>query len=382
MIYNRFVEIELLAQFKKIPVTAIIGARQVGKSTLAKKFLAKYKNTIYLDLELEKNQRILTEPYLFFEQNKGKLICLDEIQCMPNIFKEMRGFIDEYPKAKFLVLGSSSPELMRQSAETLAGRIFYYELTPFLWSELKSGVDFKKYWFKGGFPKSTLNTEVYAKEWLVNYIKTYLERDVQQFGFNLSPQSLRRLWTMIANMNGQVLNYSNLAQSLGVSSPTVKSYIDVLEHTFMVRRLQPYFTNGTKRIVKSPKIYIRDTGILHSLLNIENFNSLYAHPIYGFSWESIAIENIIQKYKNYEPFYYRTSNGNEIDLLLVKGNKKIAIEIKASTAPKVTIGFWNSIKELKIKNAYIIAQTSMAYPLKNNVMVYPLVDFLNLKIED
>jgi uncharacterized protein len=382
MIYSRNLEAEILLHFNKISVTAIIGARQVGKSTLAKKILEKYTNSIYLDLELEKNQRALTEPYLFFEQNKGKLICLDEIQLMPNIFKEMRGFIDEYPKTKFLVLGSSSPELMRQSSETLAGRIFYYELTPLSWTEIKKDVDFKKYWFKGGFPKSTLSTEIYAKEWLRNYIKTYLERDVLQFGYNISPQSLRRLWTMVANMNGQVLNYSNLAQSLGVTSPTVKNYIDILEHTFMVRRLQPYFTNTTKRIIKSPKIYIRDTGILHSLLNIENFNNLYTHPIYGFSWESIAIENIIQKYKNYEAFYYRTSNGNEIDLLLIKGNQKIAIEIKTSTAPNVTIGFWNSLETLKIKKAYVIAQTPISYPLKNNVMVYPLIDFLNKPIHD
>ena len=379
MIFPRSIEKDILHHFNKIAVTAIIGARQVGKSTLSKKILANYPNSIYLDLELEKNQRALTEPYLFFEQNKDKLICLDEIQLLPDIFKEMRGFIDEYPKTKFLVLGSSSPELMRQSSETLAGRIFYYELTPFLFTEIKEKVDLTQYWFKGGFPKSILNENDFSSEWLSNYIKTYLERDIQQFGYNLPPENLKRLWMMIAHLNGQILNYAQLAQSLGISAPTVKNYTDILEHTFMVRRLQPYFINIKKRIIKSPKIYIRDTGILHQLLNIDSINTLYTHPIYGFSWESMIIENIIQKYRTYQAFYYRTSNGNEVDLLLVKGNKKIAIEIKVSSAPQVTNGFWNALEDLKVEKAYVIAQVPMPYPLKNNVMVYPLEEFLGLE---
>lgn len=379
MIFSRQLEKELLVQFNNIAVTAIIGARQVGKSTLSKKILERYPNSIYLDLELEKNQLALTEPYLFFEQNKDKLICLDEIQLLPRVFKEMRGFIDEYPTTKFLVLGSSSPELMRQSSETLAGRIFYYELNPFLFTEIKDKIDLNQYWFKGGFPKSILGDNAYSSEWLGNYIKTYLERDVQQFGYHLPPENLKRLWVMIAHLNGQILNYAQLAQSLGVSAPTVKNYIDILEHTFMVRRLQPYFINIKKRIIKAPKIYIRDTGILHKLLNIDSVNTLYTHPIYGFSWEGMVIENIIQKYKTYEAFYYRTSNGNEVDLLLIKGNKKIALEIKVSSAPHVSIGFWNAVEDLKVDKAYIIAQVSMPYPLKNNVMVYPLEEFLALE---
>ncbi len=381
MIFRRALENDILFQFNKIAVTAIVGARQVGKSTLSKKILASYPKSIYLDLELDKNQRALTEPYLFFEQNKDKVICLDEIQLLPNVFKEMRGFIDEHPKTKFLVLGSSSPELMRQSAETLAGRIFFYELTPFLYSEIKEKIDLNQYWFKGGFPKSTLSDDSFSSEWLRNYIKTYLERDVQQFGYHLPSEHLKRLWVMIAHLNGQILNYSQLAQSLGVSAPTVKNYIDILEHTFMVRRLQPYFSNLKKRIIKSSKIYIRDTGILHKLLNIDGISELYTHPIYGFSWESMAIENIIQKYKTYEAFYYRTSNGNEVDLLLIKGNKKIAIEIKVSSAPKITAGFWNALEDLKVDKAYVIAQAHMAFPLKNNVMVYPLEEFLTLENE-
>jgi hypothetical protein len=382
MIFSRQLEKELLIQFNNIAVTAIIGARQVGKSTLSKKILASYPNSIYLDLELEKNQRALTEPYLFFEQNKDKLICLDEIQLLPGVFKEMRGFIDEHSTTKFLVLGSSSPELMRQSSETLAGRIFYYELTPFLFTEIKEKVDLTQYWFKGGFPKSILNENDFSSEWLHNYIKTYLERDIQQFGYNLPPENLKRLWVMIAHLNGQTLNYAQLSQSLGVSTPTVKNYIDILEHTFMVRRLQPYFINIKKRIIKAPKIYIRDTGILHKLLNIDSINTLYTHPIYGFSWEGMVVENIIQKYKTYQAFYYRTSNGNEVDLLLTKGNRKIAIEIKVSSAPQVSKGFWNALEDLKVDKAFVIAQVSMPYPLKNNVMVYPLAEFLNRPIDE
>lgn len=381
MIFSRTIEKDILHHIDKIAVTAIIGARQVGKSTLSKKILANYPNSIYLDLELEKNQRILTAPYLFFEQNKDKLICLDEIQFLPDVFKEMRGFIDEHPKTKFLVLGSSSPELLRQSSETLAGRIFYYELTPFLFTEIKEKVDLQQYWLKGGFPKSILNDAEFSSKWLSNYIKTYLERDIQQFGYNLPPENLKRLWIMIAHLNGQLLNYAQLSHSLGVSAPTVKNYIDILEHTFMVRRLHPYFINIKKRIVKSPKIYIRDTGILHQLLAIDSMNNLFTHPIYGFSWESMVIENIIQKFNTYQAFFYRTSNGNEVDLLLVKGNKKIAIEIKVSSAPQVSNGFWNALEDLKVDKAYVIAQAPMPYPLKNNVMVYPLEDFLALENE-
>ena len=382
MEFQRLLENELLHHFERIPVTAIIGARQVGKSTLARKILTRYKDVVYLDLELNRNRVALTEPYQFFELNKDKFICLDEIQLLPHTFSEMRGFIDENPRTKFLILGSSSPELLRQSSESLAGRIFYYELTPFLWQEVKGKIGFKDYWFRGGLPKSTLNDNDYAREWLANYTKTFLERDVQQFGYSLPVENLRRLWIMIAHLNGQLLNYSQLSQSIGVSSTTIKNYIDILEHTFMIRRLKPYHANLKKRIVKSPKIYIRDTGILHSLLALDNFQDLYTHPVYGFSWETLVIENVINKYKGYEPYFYRTSNGTELDLILTRGSRKIVVEIKASTAPKISSGFWNALEDIKPDEAYVISQTDQKYPLADRVMVFPLNEFLEKPIEN
>jgi predicted AAA+ superfamily ATPase len=378
MILKRNLLEEILKHFKSIPVTAIIGARQVGKSTLAKEILSRFKNHVYLDLELAKNRALLEEPYLFFEENKDKIICIDEIQLMPYLFSEIKGFVDENPKTKFLILGSSSPDLIKNASETMAGRVFYYELSPLLWNEIKNiKFTYKSHWLKGGLPKSLLSNNSYSKEWRKNYITTFLERDLKQFGFNIPSSTIRRVWLMLAHLNGQVLNYSQLANSLGgISSPTVKSYIDILEYTFMIRRLPPYFSNLSKRIVKSPKIYFRDTGILHSLLEIYDFNTLYTHPIYGFSWESYVIENIIQKFKDYEPFYYRTSNGSEIDLLLVKGKEKIAIEIKASAQPQISIGFKNAIKDLKVSEAFVIAQNSIKYKIDKNIVVYPFIEFI------
>jgi predicted AAA+ superfamily ATPase len=382
MILKREITSEILKHFKKIPVTAIIGARQVGKSTLAKDILSHFKSYIYLDLELAKNRTILQEPYLFFKENKDKIICIDEIQIMPHLFSEIKGFVDEYPKTKFLILGSSSPDLLRKTSETMAGRIFYYELTPFLWNEIKNKYSLKNHWLKGGLPKSLLSSNAYSKEWRKNYIKTFLERDIRQLGFNIPSENLRRIWLMLAHINGQILNYSQLANSIGMTSPSVKNYIDILEYTFMIRRLPTYFANISKRIIKSPKIYFRDTGILHALLDIYDFNTLYSHPIYGFSWESYVIENVIQKFKDYQPFYYRTSNGSEIDLLLVKDRKKIAIEIKASAQPQVSDGFKNAIDDLKVNKAFIIAQTSVKYAVNKNIIIYPFENFMseNIKI--
>ncbi len=380
MIIKRQLADNIALQFDKLPVTAILGPRQVGKSTLSKHIISNYPQSIYLDLELEKDRNVLSDANTFFELNKNKLICLDEVQFSPNIFKEIRGFVDQNPNTKFLILGSSSPELLRQSAESLAGRIFYYELTPFLWTEILDKIEFNDYWFKGGYPRSVLNDNDFSTEWLRNYIKTFLERDVRQFGYNIPPENLKRLWTMLAHLNGQLLNYELLAQSLGVSAPTVKSYIDILEHTFMIRRLAPYHSNSKKRLQKSPKLYIRDTGILHNLLGIVDFNNLYSHPAYGFSWETMVIENVINKYKGYSPYFYRTSNGNELDLILVKGQDIIAIEIKATSVPKLSIGFWNAIADIKPTNGYVIAQVAMSYPLKNSIMVHSLQDFL--KIDD
>jgi len=378
---------ELYAEIKKhqknIPAIVIVGARQVGKTTLAKELAATDENTLFLDLEKSSDKEMVKETEAFLNLHKGKTICFDEVQMMPDLFLSLRNFIDNNSDTKFILLGSASPELLRQSSESLAGRIYYFELSPFLWMEIKDQTDMNTYQLRGGMPLSILalkNEDAFI--WLRNYIKTFLERDLHNFGFNIPPTTLNRLWIMLAHINGQTLNYSQLANSMGISNTTISNYISILENTFMLRLLQPYYINIKKRIIKAPKIYFRDTGILHTLLNIESFEELYIHPVYGSSWEVTVIENIIYKFKNWKSYYYRTSNGSEIDLILTKGTKIIAIEIKASSIPKLSKGFWNAIVDINPTKAYVIAQVSMPYPLKNNVMVYPLAEFLNQPIDE
>ncbi len=383
--YKMYVERDLLKEINnyidKIPVTAIIGARQVGKSTMVKKLLSEINKSIVIDLEKSSDKQMLEQPESFFELHKDKTICIDEIQLMPNIFPEIRSFVDNNPETKFIILGSSSPDLLRQTSETLAGRIFYYELSPFLFLEINNLVEFNTYRLRGGLPLSILaKNDKFAFKWLQNYIKTFLERDLRNFGFNIPPETLRRLWTMLAHINGQIINYSQLGNSMGLSHTTIKYYIDILQNTFMLRIIQPYYVNIKKRLIKSPKVYLRDTGILHALLNIDSYDELYKHPIYGSSWEITVIENIINKYKNWNYSYYRTAKGVEIDLILTKANKVIAIEIKSSITPRVTNGFWIALKDINATEAYVIAPVKQTFPLKNNVWVYNLTDFLNKEI--
>lgn len=364
-----------------IPVIAIIGARQVGKTTLAKNLIAKNDDAVFLDLEKNSDRQIISETEDFLILNKGKTICIDEIQMMPEILYEIRNFVDNHPDTKFILLGSSSPNLMRNTSESLAGRIYYFELSPFLWDEIKDISDMNHYRLVGGMPMSILaKTPEDSFIWIQNYIKTFLERDLRNFGFNIPPETLQRLWKMLAHLNGQLLNSSQIANSMGLSHTTIRSYIDILANTFMIRFIQPYHINLKKRLVKSPKIFFRDSGVLHALLNIDSFDELFANPIYGSSWEVTVIENIIAKYKGWNHYFYRTTNGNEIDLVLTKANRIIAIEIKASSAPTINRGFWTALEDIKATEAYVIAPVRMPFPMKNNVMVYPLEDFLKRDI--
>ena len=363
-----------------IAITAIIGARQVGKTNLSKSILKQYKNAIYLDLEKYSDLAKLDDPEAFLELNKNApIICIDEIQLKPNLFSTLRSYVDENSEARFLILGSATPTLLRQSSESLAGRIFYYTLNPFNYLEIHSDKTLKEYHLLGGFPKSILSNEGFAFEWLENFITTFLERDLQLFGFSYPAKTIHRLWIMLAHLNSQILNYSTLSKSMSIDAKSIKKYIDILQNTFMVRILEPYHANVKKRLVKSPKIYIRDTGILHSLLNIKSYHFLYNNPYYGASWESLVIENVISKYRGWESFYYRTADGSEIDLVLIKGLEIIAIEIKASLAPKLSKGFWIAIEDIKATKSYIIAPVKDIYPYKNGVFVYPLAKFLAIE---
>jgi len=365
------------------PAVAILGPRQSGKSTLARQLINKIENTIYLDLEKISDRNRLSDPELFFKLNRRKLICLDEIQRLPEIFKVLRSVIDENERnGQFLILGSASRDLIRQSSETLAGRIIFTELSPFTLSEVKKKNKIEeslllKFWNRGGFPRSYLAADDgLSFTWRQSFINTFLERDIPQLEPNIPPETLMRLWKMCSHNQGQLLNASAFGSSLGLSHTTVKKYLDLLQGTYMVRILKPYHTNFKKRMIKSPKIYIRDTGVLHTLLKLESINELHSHPVFGPSWETLVIENVLNKYSDWEAAFYRTSNGIEIDLVLEKGNQRIAIECKASTAPKLTRGFYSALEDLKVQKAWIIALVGDTYPLKENVFVTSLDEFL------
>ncbi len=373
----RNIEPELQECLIDFPAVAVLGPRQCGKSTLARKIITKQPNAKYLDLEKPADLTKLQEPELFFSQHSDKLICLDEVQCLPEIFAPLRSIIDSRKRnGQFLVLGSASRDLIRQSSETLAGRIAYLELTPFLYDEIKrtqEPISLQDFWLRGGFPDSLLaRNEKASRRWRENFIRTFLERDIPQLGFRVPASTLRRVWQICAHTQGQLLNTSQLGSALGVSHTTFRSYIDLLAETYMLRILPPYTANLKKRLVKSPKVYLRDSGILHSLLSIDTFDDLMGHPVFGASWETVAMETIIGIFPNWKPFFYRTVAGAEIDLVLIRGNRRVAFEFKASTTPLVSKGFWNGLRDLDIEQAWIIAPIKESYPFHDNVMVSPL----------
>jgi predicted AAA+ superfamily ATPase len=269
--------------------------------------------------------------------------------------------------------------LIRQSSESLAGRIAYLDLTPFLLSELEAEHkdDVRKLWLRGGFPRSYLAEDTETSfEWRQDFIRTFLERDIAMLGFRMPPARLGRLWKMCAHIHGSLLNASKLADSLGVTSHTVRSYIDLLEHTFMLRVLLPDAPNLKKRLVKSPKIYVRDSGILHALLDVRTNDDLLSHPVLGASFEGFAMENILAFAKGYQPSFYRTSAGAEIDLVLRKGRRTLAFELKSSSVPRVSKGFWNALEDVSPDEAYVVAPVEDSYPMKGDVMVSPLQEIV------
>lgn len=365
---NRKTTQNVTDRLENYPVVALLGARQVGKSTLAKRISAGFQDAVYLDLESPRDLNKLQDPEAFFELNKDSLICLDEIQRVPDLFEVLRSVVDNTGQ-RFLVLGSASRDLIRQSSETLAGRIAYLELTPFTQDEIPS-IDSNIHWLRGGYPKSVLakNDEV-SFEWRLNYIRTFLERDIPQLGFNIPANTLQRLCQMLAHNQGQTLNSAKLGNSLDRSANTVRHYIDILEQTFLVRTLAPYSVNVKKRLVRSPKVYLRDSGLLHTLLDIETMNNLMGHPVYGSSFEGYAIENILANLPRWKAYFYRTAGGAELDLVLTKGAEIVAVEIKASTAPNPSKGFWSSCEDIKATRKYIIGAVDKGYPIKNDALV-------------
>ena len=373
----------ILKDLSNFAVVAILGPRQCGKSTLVKMLKDKIKGFMYLDLESPSDLRKLDDPELFFETNREKTVCLDEIQLRPDLFSVLRSIVDRTGrKGQVLILGSASRTLIRQGSESLAGRISFIELTPFVVSELAGtrGYAESAFWFRGGYPDSLLAPDnSISDKWRRNFIRTFIERDLPQLGVRVTATNLLRLLTMCAHGQGQLLNSSKLAASLGVSYHTVRDYIDLFEQTYVIRTLKPYEANFKKRVVKSPKVYIRDSGILHALLEIVDFNALMGHPVFGSSWEGFALENILAELKDWRGSFYRTSAGNEIELVLEKGRRRIAVEFKASKAPVVTKGFWNALEDLKIEEAWIISPIQGSYPIRNGVNVSGLDHFISFQ---
>jgi len=380
---HRQLEPIVLQHLRVFPAVAILGSRQSGKSTLVKMLTEKIKPFVYIDLQNYEDLNKLSDPNLFFETNRDAVICLDEIQLVPHLFSVLRSAIDKHRNnGRFILLGSASQALIQQSSETLAGRIGLIELSPFLVIELNKEPEYSlnRYWFRGGYPESYLSqTDGDSMLWLENFIRTYIERDIPQLGFQIPALQLRRLLMMSAHNQGQLFNASKLGEALGLTHPTIRRYIDLLEQTYILRTLQPFEANVKKRLVKSPKVYVRDSGILHRLLMISDFNSLMGNPVFGASWEGLVIENVIVNMPDWTPFFYRTANGNEMDLVLIRGEKKIAIECKASSSPQLTKGWWDALNDINPDKTFVIAPISgSAYQINKQVTVASLMDSLNL----
>lgn len=365
---SRELSIEILPLLDFFPCVAILGARQVGKTTFVKNLQPFIDRPIlYLDLEDTNDYEILsTNAQWFLTQNKEKLIIIDEIQRETKLFPLLRSLIDKQDKpGQLILLGSASPELLAKSSETLAGRIVYKELTPLTRFETLHYSQ-EEHWFRGGYPKAFLAPNDFLwQQWHHAYLKTYVETDLRMLGLNASPILITKLLRMIASIQGSVINYSMLGNALGITSVQVKKYIDFLEHSFIIRRIEPFYINIGKRLVKSPKIYIRDTGILHSILQINSYDELISNPIAGNSWEGYVIEQIISKLNsNCTPYFYRTQSGAEVDMCITKGNEIITtIEIKLSNNPKVSRGNTETITDLKTKSNFIVTFGNSDYQL-------------------
>lgn len=384
MIPRRLVS-ALTSALAEAPAVALLGPRQVGKTTLALDLARKLdgrRPAVYLDLESEADRAKLSEPELYLAQHADKLVILDEIQRTPQLFASLRGLIDAgrrrgQGKGRFLVLGSASIDLLKQSSETLAGRIRYLELAPLDAGEV-GGKRLDALWLRGGFPGSLLaDSDAASLRWRVDFIRTYLERDIPLLGPRIPAETLRRLWTMLAHSQGGLLNAAAFARALAVDGKTVASYLDLLADLLLVRRLAPWHGNVRKRLVKSPKVYVRDSGLVHALLGIGDREALLAHPVAGGSWEGLAIESLIAAAPNgTEAHFFRTAAGAEIDLLLKLPGQRApwAIEIKRGLAPKIERGFHLACDDVRPGRRLVVYSGAERFPLAEAVEAVALVD--------
>ena len=379
---QRYVAPLLQEYLDEFPAVALVGPRQVGKTTLALETADQY-TAIYLDLEADADRIKLSDPVLYLSKYPDELLILDEVHRLPNLFQNLRGLIDQRRRqgkrnGSFLLLGSASIDLLRQSGESLAGRIAYLELTPLHLLEIDA-THADILWLRGGFPDSYLSrTDAASLRWRLNFIRTYLERDIPQFGPRIPAETLRRFWTMLAHAQGGPFNASKLAGNLGVDGKTTARYLDLLVDLLLVRRLPPWHKNVGKRLIKSPKVYVRDTGLVHALLGLEQLDDVLGHPVVGASWEGFVIENILSVVPDTViANFYRTSGGAEVDLVLSFPRKEVwAIEIKRSLSPHVEKGFYYACEDVNATKRFVVYPGIDRFPLSPNIEVISLIEMM------
>lgn len=389
---QRILEDKLIQSLKTMPVVVILGPRQVGKTTLA---LELAKTTVekpihYLDLELDSDLAKLDDAESYLRRFENQLLVIDEVQRKPELFPVIRALVDLRKRAgeragHFLLLGSASRDLLQQSSETLAGRIRYLELTPFSTLELYQndplGFNLEKLWFRGGFPDSYLaESEAESQNWRRDFISTYVEKDIPLFGPSIPAARMKRFWSMLAHYHGRQASLMEIAKSLEVSHTTARTYLDILQDFFMVRQVQPWSGTTKKRLVKTPKVYMRDSGLLHSLLNISSFDQLMGHPAMGASWEGFVMENILNNLTpDWTASFYRSSNQAEIDLVLESGTKEVwGVEIKKSIAPRISSGFHRACEDIGATKKYVVYSGSDRFPMRGDIEVIGLIEFIRM----
>jgi len=368
---------QLSQAVRRSPITALVGPRQCGKTTLARMF-GKNRAGVYFDLESQLDLNRLQNPLLMLDSLHG-LVIIDEVQVMPELFRVLRVLVDRPGnKTRFLILGSASPDLIKNVSETLAGRIEFVELSGFDLQEAGTNRA-AALWLRGGFPRSFLaHTDADSLAWREGFIQTFLARDIPQLGISIPPAAMRRFWMMLAHYHGQTWNASELGRSLDLSDKTVRSYLDILTGTFMVRQLQPWYENVGKRQVKAPKVYLRDSGILHALLNIPDSQTLYGYPRLGASWEGFAVEQVLHAVKPSQAFFWATHSGAKVDLFFIYHGRRYGIECKFSESPKVTKSMNQAIESLDLAHLWVIYPGEHVYPLSEQVSVWPMKDIATL----
>ena len=369
---------QLSTAVQRSPITALLGPRQCGKTTLARMF-GEGQDTVYFDLESQPDLIRLQNPELMLGSLKS-IAVLDEIQEMPGLFKVLRVLVDRpMNRTRFLILGSASPDIMKNASESLAGRLEFVELSGFALQEINAESE-QALWLRGGFPRSFLaDSDEDSMAWLEGFIQTFLERDIPNLGISLHSAAMRRFWTMLAHYHGQIWNASELGRAMGLSDKTMRSYLDILTGTFMIRQLQPWHENIGKRQVKAPKIYFRDSGILHKLLSLPDYHSLLGHPRIGASWEGFALEQTLQTVKPAQAFFWSTYSGAELDLFFLHKGRRYGIEFKFNEAPAVTKSMRTALETLNLDHLWIIYPGQQSYPAHDKISILPVRDLAAIR---